>query len=192
MTEFFAEIKAKLIELWTKSSETYELLKSIGVKLESIQKSLDAFFTVIPVEVILLFLFTTLVLVLLNSISPKTTRINLTIGVFIFAIIYLYIAHLLTNEWKFLRLLYICSFILVPAYIVEIFSFVKKMIFKQMYLQGKASGFLNDSIDDINQSYAEFLKSQHHFSKDPVLFLSNLESLKVKLEKLEATIKSKK
>jgi hypothetical protein len=191
--DFLKELPSKIQELWNSNLEIFNLLKEWKGKINKWTEFWDVFFTIVPFEVLLLLVFTALLMVLINNISPNSPRINLTIGVFLFAISYLYIVHLFTNEWKIGRILYISSFLLVPAYILEISKFGKKSVQKYMYRKlRKDTGILQSSIVEIHEKYGKFLQSQTKISENPTDFFNSLKSLQKSLHDLENLVESTK
>ncbi|MCB1179158.1 MAG: hypothetical protein KDK36_16360 [Leptospiraceae bacterium] len=191
--EFLKEVPGKIQELWNSNLEIFNMLKEWKEKLGKFINFWDTFFTIVPFEVILLLVFTALLMILINNISPTSPRINLTIGVILFAIIYLYITNLFTGEWKTFRIIYICSFVLVPAYFLEIGKFAKKKIQKVIYKNmGKDTGIIQSQIVNIHSSYGDFLKSQTDIQNNPGEFLRNLKELKTSILDLEELLEDKK
>ncbi|MCC6447206.1 MAG: hypothetical protein IT215_00785 [Chitinophagaceae bacterium] len=190
--DFLKEIPGKIQELWNSNLQIFNMLKEWKIKLEDFIKFWDTFFNIVPFEVLILLLFTALVMILINNISPTSPRINLTVGVFLFAFLYLYLANLFTNEWKFGRIIYICSFVLVPAYILEITSFGKKRVQKYLYKNlGKDTGILNASLKKVHSEYGNFLQSQVTIANHPEEFVKNLRSLKKAILELEELTEKK-
>jgi hypothetical protein len=137
--------------------------------------------------VILLFIFCALILVVVNNISPTTPRLNITLAAGIFSIIWLYVNHIFTGEYRFLRVFYTSLYILVPAYIVEI----SKLGYKYSYTLIQKSKKIENAEDlvlpirEINQGYYQFLNAQADYKNSPLELKKSLQALKVSIETLE-------
>ncbi len=186
MLDFVDKFKNELVGIQNTLNEI------LGIKtfIESLKKLIsffELFFAIVPPEVILLFIFCALILILVNSISPTTPRINITLAVGIFSIIWLYVNHVFTGEYKFLRVFYTSLYVLVPAYIVEI----SKFGYKQAYnLRQKSKKIENpedliNPIREINQGYYQFLNAQADYKNSPLDLKKSLQALKTSIETLE-------
>jgi len=188
--ESIKEILEKIQALWNTNLEIFQMLKTWKTKYEEIINFIDKFFTIVPYEIIFLFFFVALFMVLLNNISPTTPRINLTVGVVIFSVMYLYIINIFTNQWKILRILYVDSFILVPAYLVEISRLIKKTWYKIKFKELSAnSSYFQASLAEVHKAYADLLISEINFSKNPENFVTSLSNLETKIQTLKVGIK---
>lgn len=187
------EIYQKLIDLWHSHLEIFQVIKDWKQKISSFLEFWDKFFSLVPWEVILLLVCVSLIMVLLNNISPTTPRINLTIGVVVFGVVYTYVVYILTNQWKILRIVYISSFVLVPTYFVEIFLLFKKLYlrstFKNLTLN---SSYLKDSLQSIHREYAEFVSSQTLLNEEPEKFILALKKLENSISNLRTTLEKQK
>ncbi|MCX7998641.1 MAG: hypothetical protein N3A69_06780 [Leptospiraceae bacterium] len=188
------EIYQKLLELWNSNIELFTQVKELKQKVFSFFDLIEKFFSVVPPEVILLILFFSLVMVILNNISPTTPRINLTVGVLIFGVIYVYVVHVFTNEWKIFRIIYISAFVLVPAYFLEIVSFIRKLYLRStLNYENLNSPLVKNNLQDIHFHYAEFINSQNFLTEQPEKFAIALKKLENSVSQLRTTIeKSKK
>lgn len=185
------EIYQKLVEVWNSNLELLTQVKEWKQKISNFIDFMDKFFSIIPPEVILLFLCVSLVMLLLNNISPTTPRINLTVGVFIFGVIYIYVVHIFTSEWKILRVIYISSFILVPAYFLEILSSIKRLYLRStLKKQNLNSPLVKANLQDIHFHYAELVSSQNFLSEQPEKFIIALRKLEDSISKLRSTLEN--
>lgn len=183
------EIYQKLIEIWNSNVEIFQTIKDWKQKISNFLEFWEQFFSIVPWEVILLLLCVSLVMILLNNISPTTPRINLTIGVIIFGFIYVYVVHTFTQEWKILRILYISSFLLVPAYFIEIFLLFKKLYFRITFKKiNLNSSYLKNSLQTIHHEYAEFISSQTVLNENPEKFIIALKKLENSISNLRTTL----
>ena len=172
MLDFVDKFKNELVGI----QNTLNELLGIKTFIESIKKLIsffDLFFTIVPPEVILLFIFCALILVLVNNISPTTPRINITLAVGIFSVIWLYVNHIFTGEYKVLRVFYTSLYVLVPAYIVEI----SKFGYRQVYNLRQKSKKI-DNPDDL-------LLPIREINNSPLDLKKSLQSLKTSIEALE-------
>ncbi len=186
------EIYHKLTDLLTSNLEIFQVIKDWKQKISNFIEFWDKFFSIIPWEVILLLLFVSLVMILLNNISPTTPRINLTIGSIIFGVSYIYVVHIFTSEWKILKILYIISFVLVPAYFLEIFSFLKKIYFRSKLNQlDLNSSYFKTSLQNIHHEYAELASSQTILNEQPERFMTALEKLEKSIHNLRINLEKK-
>ncbi|MBP7280208.1 MAG: hypothetical protein KBA66_01430 [Leptospiraceae bacterium] len=186
MLDFVDKMKNELMGIQNSLNE----LLGLKTFVESIKKLIsffDLFFTIVPPEVILLFIFCALFLVLVNNISPTTPRINITLAVGIFSVIWLYINHIFTGEYKALRVFYTSLYILVPAYIVEISKFGYKQVYniRQKSKKIENPDDLISPIREINEGYYKFLNAQADYKNTPLDLKKSLQSLKASIETLE-------
>ncbi|MBP9888384.1 MAG: hypothetical protein KBF93_18945 [Leptospiraceae bacterium] len=186
MLDFVDKFKNELVGI----QNTLNELLGIKTFIESTKKLFsffDLFFTIVPPEVILLFIFCALFLVLVNNISPTTPRLNITIAVGIFSVIWLYINQIFTGEYKFLKVFYTSLYILIPAYIVEISKFGYRQTYKVIQKSKKIEN-PNDlivPIKEINEGYYKFLNAQADYKNNPLDLKKSLQSLKQSIEILE-------
>lgn len=186
MLDFVDKLKNELVGI----QNTLNELLGIKTFIESMKKLInffDLFFTIVPPEVILLFIFCALILILVNNISPTTPRLNITFAVGIFSVIWLYVNHVFTGEYKFLRVLYTSLYVLVPAYFFEISKFVYKQVYKIRQKTKKIENpeDLINPIREINQGYYQFLNAQADYKNSPLDLKKSLQTLKTSIETLE-------
>ncbi len=186
MLDFVDKLKNELVGI----QNTLNELLGIKTFIESMKKLInffDLFFTIVPPEVILLFIFCALILILVNNISPTTPRLNITFAVGIFSVIWLYVNHVFTGEYKFLRVLYISLYVLVPAYFFEISKFGYKQVYKIRQKTKKIENpeDLINPIREINQGYYQFLNAQADYKNSPLDLKKSLQTLKASIETLE-------
>lgn len=185
MLEFFDKIKFELIKIQDSINDLLSL-KEFFEPIKKIFHLIEIFFSIVPFELILLLIFCSLFLILINSISPTTTRMNLSFGVILFSVIWLFLDKTFTQEFHFGRILYTASFVLVPAYFFEIIRFLFKLIQKNRKINSTEN--LIPHIKEINLQYYEFLNAQTEFSKNPTAFLTSVKKLKNSLSDLENKI----
>ncbi|MBK8394881.1 MAG: hypothetical protein IPL26_06485 [Leptospiraceae bacterium] len=190
MLDFVDKMKNELLGIQNSLNE----LLGLKTFVESIKKLIsffDLFFTIIPPEVILLFIFCALVLVLVNNISPTTPRLNITLAVGIFSIIWLYVNQIFTGEYKVLKVFYTSLYILIPAYIVEISKFGYRQTYKIIQKSKKIENpeDLIRPIREINEGYSKFLNAQVDYRNNPLDLKNSLQSLKSSIEELEQKLK---
>lgn len=187
--EIIKEIPEKIQLLWNTNLEILQMLRDWKLKYGAFVEFWDKFFTVVPPEVILLLVFTSLIMLLLNNISPTTPRINLTIGVGLFTWIYVYTSHAFTGEWRLLRVIYIDAFVLIPAYFIEIFGLAKrywnKVRFKSL---DPNSAHFQESIAQIHRAYSEMLISEGQIHTNPGRFVQSLTDLEKNIQELRTSI----
>lgn len=188
--ETIKEVSEKIQELWNSNLEIFRMLKDWKGKYDEFILFMEKFFAIVPPELILLLVFVAIMMLLLNSISPTTPRINLTMGVFIFSIIYLYVINVFTGEWRVIRILYIDLFVLVPAYMVEIFGFGKRQWYKFRFKEiSSNSGYVKNCLYDIHKSYADLILSETSISDDPEKFLNSLSILERNIKEFREKIR---
>lgn len=187
--DILKEIYGKIIELWNSNLELLQQIKDWKQKIYHFIELGEKFFSIVPPEVILLFFSVALVMILLNNISPTTPRINLTIGVILFGITYIYLVYIFTNEWKIFRILYISSFILVPAYLLEIIYFSKKIYFRITFKKENLnSPVVKLALRNIHFDYAELVNYQNFLEEQPEKFIESLKKLESSVSKLRSMI----
>ena len=186
MLDFVDKLKNELVGI----QNTLNELLGIKTFIESMKKLInffDLFFAIVPPEVILLFIFCALILILVNNISPTTPRLNITFAVGIFSVIWLYVNHVFTGEYKFLRVLYTSLYVLVPVYFIEISKFGYKQVYKIRQKTKKIENpeDLINPIREINQGYYQFLNAQADYKNSPLDLKKSLQTLKASIETLE-------
>lgn len=99
-------------------------LKTITTAYQKTILFFDSFFTWVPPEVILLFVFSVFLLILINNLSPSTPRANLTFSTILLCILWGYLNNAITGEIKFLWIVKTGLYVIVPVYSFSIFGFL--------------------------------------------------------------------
>lgn len=185
MTEIIDKLKNEL------NSIRESLNEILGFKtyLESFKKVInffDTFFSIVPPELILLLLFCGIVLILVNNISPTTPRLNITMAVVLFCGVWLYVNHLFTGEYRFIRVFYTSLFILVPAYGIEISRFTYRKIANAKKINNSRD--LIDPINELHLHYYQLVKAQASMDANPADFKDALRKIKETAESIEKRI----
>lgn len=115
-TGFFEDIKRNYESLENS-------LKTITTAYQKTILFFDSFFTWVPPEVILLFVFSVFLLILINNLSPSTPRANLTLSTILLCILWGYLNNAITGEIKFLWIAKTGLYILIPVYFFSIIGF---------------------------------------------------------------------
>ena len=190
--EFIQSLEDKLLDFKNSINEILNFIRDTKSKWITFLDFWEKFFEIIPWELLILLLFCGFLLILLNSISPGTVKWNLSLGILLYSILYLYISHSITGEYRLLRLLYIDSFLLVPAYGWSTTQFLYKRL--QIYKHSKF-GLPDHKIEELIQSihmrYGNLLSSKEKRKSDPPGFLQSIRDLKNELEILETGLRDK-
>ena len=188
MADFIYKIKNELLNIQNGVNEILSF-KSIIESFKSIFNALDIFFTIFPIEVLLLFVFCAIFLILINNISPSTPRLNITLGSLIYGILFLYIIHLFTGEWRILKAISTVSYILIPAYFLELSKFIIKYIKKNFItkkIENKKDLLL--FMKEIHSSYSEFICAEIDFENNTSELKSSIQKLKNSIIELESKL----
>jgi hypothetical protein len=188
MTDFIDKIKNELMNIQNGVNEILSF-KSIIETFKSIFNALDMFFTIFPIEVLLLFIFCAIFLILINNISPTTPRLNITLGSLLYGILFLYIIHLLTGEWKFLKAITTISYIIIPAYFLEFSKLMIKYI-KKNFIAKKIENKkdLVQFMKEIHSNYSEFMNAELDFENNTSDLKSSVQKLKNSIIQLESKL----
>ncbi len=185
MLDIFDKLKVEFDKLQNSINDILSL-KDFFSPIKKIYNLLETFFSIVPFELILLLIFCSLFLILINNISPSTPRINITVAVILFSGVWMFLNKTFSGEYNFGRVLYTASFILIPAYFFEISRFGISLAKKSRKINSPES--LVPHIKEINLQYYEFLNAQTEYIKDPTAFLSSVKKLKNSLSDLENKI----
>lgn len=185
MLEVFDKIKESISKLQDGINELTGF-KTVIESVKQVYNFFDTFFTIIPPEVFLLFIFCAFFLILINNISPTTPRLNITIAVFIFCGVWMFFNKTFAGEYKLSKVLYASLFILIPAYAIEIGKFAYRLLMRNRKIDTVDK--LIPAIKEINLQYYEFLNAQTDFTKNPAAFITSVKKLKQSVSDLESKI----
>ncbi|MBE7413031.1 MAG: hypothetical protein L6Q54_03625 [Leptospiraceae bacterium] len=133
-------------------------LKTITTAYQKTILFFDNFFSWIPPEVILLFIFSVLLLILINNLSPSTPRANLTFSVGLLCLIWVYLNKSITSEYKIFWVFKTSLYVLIPVYCFSIFGFILQYLIKIYKRKQKVSA---SSLEE----YVAKLESAYHSAR---------------------------
>ncbi|XDD50217.1 hypothetical protein AB3N59_17990 [Leptospira sp. WS92.C1] len=187
ITGFFADLKTSFDSL---SQSIQSFLDTIGV----ITSFLKILFSIVPLDLFLVLIFSLILVFLFNTISPSTSRLNYTLGVIIVSTIRSFFHHSISQSWNVGPVFLTAFYLLVPAYsmylIRILFLFLRKSYRKKNTLNPK----------DLETALIQLQKSFHNLMADGYreLSFSNSDSitdanrLQNQLEDLEQSIQGMK
>ncbi|EMY77230.1 hypothetical protein LEP1GSC060_3012 [Leptospira weilii serovar Ranarum str. ICFT] len=116
ITDFFSDLKTSFDNL---SQSIQSFLDTIGV----ITSFLKILFSIVPLDLFLVLIFTLVLVFLFNTISPTTSRFNYTFGVLIVSTFRVFFHKTLSQTWNLGPVLLTAIYLLIPAYSVFLFRF---------------------------------------------------------------------
>lgn len=160
----------------SKIQEIHDSIVNTTAIVKKIVHFFDILFQFIPVEFIILLLGVALLMIVLNSISPTTPRINLFVSLFILDFIWYSLSRLLLGEVNLLKIAGYTLIFAVPAYGIVVTRFIF-LFFKRQYLYKKlAAGDFNLFRQELEKSYHNLMSISHAFSAGKTEQLSEFKS----------------
>ena len=172
--ELLKNLEERFTGIWNRTEEVFSLMKEWKEGYGKMMHFWDVFFSVIPPELIFMIIFTIFIMIILNNIFPTFPRFNLSLGVFLFILFYVYFGNLIFGEVRLLKIIYAASVILLPAFCAEIIVYSRKQLYKKRI----SSGSVAEKLEAVHEVYGEFLRNERKFKDDPYLFSEHLKKLR--------------
>ncbi|WP_167882745.1 hypothetical protein [Leptospira kmetyi] len=194
ITGFFSDLKTSFDSL---SQSIQSFLDTIGV----ITSFLKILFSIVPLDLFLVLIFSLLIVYLFNTISPSTSRSNYTLAVLIVSTLRAFFHNAVSQTWNLGPVLWTALYLLIPAYSVFLirwsFSFLKTTYQRRNALNPKdfESGLnkLQKSFHDLMaKAYGELSSSDSKKPLDRSLLKEQVEELERSVQGLKTLIDSKK
>lgn len=187
ITDFFLDLKTSFNNL---SQSIQSFLDTIG----TITSFLKVLFSIVPLDLFLVLIFSLILVFLLNSISPTTSRLNYTLSILVVSTLRAFLHKSISQTWNLEPVLLTAIYLLIPAYSVFLFRFVfsslKKFYKKKRELNPKdfENGLMN-----IQKSFHNLMAKGYEelHSTDKKLYLDS-NVLKEQVTDLERTIQGLK
>ncbi|EKR73178.1 hypothetical protein [Leptospira noguchii] len=187
ITDFFSELKTSFDNL---SQSIQSFLNTI----EAIRSFLKILFSIVPLDLFLVLIFSLVLVYLFNTISPTTTRLNYTLGVLIVSALRVFFHQTLSQTWNLGPVFLTAIFLLAPAYFVSLlrfgFYFLKKIQKRKNEFNPKD---FETGLNHIQKSFynlmAKGYEELHSTNGKP---FSDFSSLKEQIAELERTIQGLK
>ncbi|AXR60016.1 hypothetical protein [Leptospira mayottensis] len=187
ITDFFLDLKTSFNNL---SQSIQSFLDTIGM----ITSFLKILFSIVPLDLFLVLIFSLILVFLLNTISPTTSRLNYTLSVLVVSTLRVFFHKSISQTWNLGPILLTAIYLLIPAYSVLLFRFVffslKKFYKKKRELNPKdfENGLMN-----IQKSFHNLMAKGYEelHSTDKKLYLDG-NVLKEQVTDLERTIQGLK
>lgn len=189
----FWELQQNFQEWKLGFNDFYKTFQEFKAGFTKVYNAIDTFFTFFPIEVILLLIFTVFILILLNSISPKTTRINATISVVFICSVWMYFNEAFTGSYKVFTVFKASLYILGPLYAFSIlkllFDFGKRIYYQSKYASSDTAKLL---VEKIHDAHFALLKASFLMDKNPEPMILSIQQLKTSVADLEIALQRKK
>lgn len=187
ITDFFLDLKASFNSL---SQSIQSFLDTIGL----ITSFLKILFSIVPLDLFLVLIFSLILVFLLNTISPTTSRLNYTLSVLVVSTLRVFFHKSISQTWNLGPVFLSAIYLLIPAYSVLLFRFVffslKRFYKKKRELSPKdfENGLMN-----IQESFHNLMAKGYEelHSTDKKLYLDG-NVLKEQVRDLERTIQGLK
>ncbi|ABJ77367.1 hypothetical protein [Leptospira borgpetersenii] len=187
ITDFFLDLKTSFNSL---SQSIQSFLDTIGL----ITSFLKILFSIVPLDLFLVLIFSLILVLLLNTISPTTSRLNYTLSVLVVSTLRVFFHKSISQTWNLGPVFLTAIYLLIPAYSVLLFRFVffslKRFYKKKRELSPKdfENGLMN-----IQESFHNLMAKGYEelHSTDKKLYLDG-NVLKEQVRDLERTIQGLK
>ncbi|UPO15226.1 hypothetical protein MY148_00465 [Leptospira borgpetersenii] len=187
ITDFFLDLKTSFNSL---SQSIQSFLDTIGL----ITSFLKILFSIVPLDLFLVLIFSLILGLLLNTISPTTSRLNYTLSVLVVSTLRVFFHKSISQTWNLGPVFLTAIYLLIPAYSVLLFRFVffslKRFYKKKRELSPKdfENGLMN-----IQESFHNLMAKGYEelHSTDKKLYLDG-NVLKEQVRDLERTIQGLK
>ncbi|MBE8365031.1 hypothetical protein [Leptospira borgpetersenii] len=187
ITDFFLDLKTSFNSL---SQSIQSFLDTIGL----ITSFLKILFSIVPLDLFLVLIFSLILVFLLNTISPTTSRLNYTLSVLVVSTLRVFFHKSISQTWNLGPVFLTAIYLLIPAYSVLLFRFVffslKRFYKKKRELSPKdfENGLMN-----IQESFHNLMAKGYEelHSTDKKLYLDG-NVLKEQVRDLERTIQGLK
>ncbi|MBM9576738.1 hypothetical protein JWG45_06170 [Leptospira sp. 201903070] len=187
ITGFFSDLKTSFDSL---SQSIQSFLETVEV----ITSFLKILFSIVPLDLFLVLIFSLVLVFLFNTISPSTSRSNYTLAVLIVSVLRTFFHHSISQTWNVVPVLLTAFYLLFPAYFFFFlrfgFAFWKKLIRKNNMIRPKD---LESALNNIQKSFQNLMAkgySKLYISDSKTI--SDPNSLKEPLEDLERALQGLK
>ncbi|MCG6169696.1 hypothetical protein LFX25_17790 [Leptospira sp. FAT2] len=187
ITGFFSDLKTSFDSL---SQSIQSFLDTIGV----ITSFLKILFSIVPLDLFLVLIFSLVLVFLFNTISPSTSRLNYTLGVLIVSTIRSFFHQSLSQTWNLGPVLLTAFYLLIPAYSIFLLRFGLGY-FHKLYQRKRALDPKNfeTALGEIQKSFHGFMaKSYGELHSADANNSLNKSELKESLENLEKAVQGLK
>ncbi|AOP35769.1 hypothetical protein A0128_19145 [Leptospira tipperaryensis] len=187
ITGFFSDLKTSFDSL---SQSIQSFLETVGV----ITSFLKILFSIVPLDLFLVLIFSLILVFLFNTISPSTSRFNYTLGVAIVSVLRSFFHHSISQTWNLGPVLLTAFYLLMPAY----FFFLLRIgfVFLKKFYQRKKSIHPNDlesALANVQKSFQNLMANGYaklYVSDSKTI--SDPNSLKEHIEEMERTVQGLK
>ncbi len=191
---FMSQITGFFSELKTSFDNLSQSIQSFLNTIEAIRSFLKILFSIIPLDLFLVLIFSLILVYLFNTISPTTTRLNYTLGVLIISVLRAFFYQTLSQTWNLGPVSLTAIFLLAPAYLVSSlrfgFYFLKKIQKRKNELNPKN---FEAGLNNIQKSfYTLMAKSYEELRSTDGKSSLDLNVLKEQITELERTIQGLK
>jgi hypothetical protein len=187
ITGFFSDLKTSFDGL---SQSIQSFLETVEV----ITSFLKILFSIVPLDLFLVLIFSLVLVFLFNTISPSTSRSNYTLAVLMVSVLRTFFHHSISQTWNVVPVLLTAFYLLFPAYFFFFlrfgFAFWKKLIRKNNMIRPKD---LESALNNIQKSFQNLMAkgySKLYISDSKTI--SDPNSLKEPLEDLERALQGLK
>ncbi|ULH28829.1 hypothetical protein [Leptospira weilii] len=187
ITDFFLDLK-------TSFNNLSQSIQSFLDTIETITSFLKVLFSIVPLDLLLVLIFSLILVSLFNTISPTTSRLNYTLSVLIVSTLRVFFHKSISQTWNLGPVFLTAIYLLIPAYSILLFRFVfislKKSYKKKRELNPKdfENGLMN-----IQKSFHNLMAKGYEelYSADKKLYLDD-NTWKEQVTDLERTIQGLK
>ncbi|MBM9499558.1 hypothetical protein JWG44_04750 [Leptospira sp. 201903071] len=187
ITGFFSDLKTSFDGL---SQSIQSFLETVGV----ITSFLKILFSIVPLDLFLVLIFSLVLVFLFNTISPGTSRLNYTLGVLIVSVLRSFFHHSISQTWNIGPVLLTAFYLLIPAYFFFIlrfgFVFWRKLYQRKNKIHPKD---LESALNNIQKTFQNLMANGYAklYASDSKT-ISDPNSLKEDMEELERSIQGLK
>ncbi|WP_167883259.1 hypothetical protein [Leptospira adleri] len=187
ITGFFSDLKTSFDSL---SQSIQSFLETVGV----ITSFLKIVFSIVPLDLFLVLIFSLVLVFLFNTISPSTSRFNYTLGILIVSILRAFFHQSISQTWNLGPVFLTAFYLLIPAYFFFLlrfgFVFLKKLYRRKNSIRPKD---LDNALANLQKSFQNLMANGYSklYASDSQT-LDDPDSLKEQIEDLERTLQGLK
>ncbi|WP_165781697.1 hypothetical protein [Leptospira adleri] len=187
ITGFFSDLKTSFDSL---SQSIQSFLETVGV----ITSFLKIVFSIVPLDLFLVLIFSLVLVFLFNTISPSTSRFNYTLGILIVSILRAFFHQSISQTWNLGPVFLTAFYLLIPAYFFFLlrfsFVFLKKLYRRKNSIRPKD---LDNALANLQKSFQNLMANGYSklYASDSQT-LDDPDSLKEQIEELERTLQGLK
>ncbi|EMM85704.1 hypothetical protein LEP1GSC039_1865 [Leptospira santarosai str. 2000027870] len=196
-----SQITGLFSDLKTSFNNLSQSIQSFLDTIDMITSFLKILFSIVPLDLFLVLIFSLILVFLFNTISPVTNRLNYTLSVLIVSILRGFFHKSISQTWNFGPVFLTAIYLLIPAYSVLLFRFVffsfKKFYEKKRELDPKdfENGLMNIQKSFHNlmaKGYEELRSTDKKFYLDRNVLKEQISDLERTIQGLKNFLDSKK